>query len=193
MRVPPMFRLPKSRPRRSNLKIQTTLLPGVVVVTHDVYADTRGEFMQTSDPQLTEQLQGGRPFVQTNESVSRRLVLRGMHFQDPPQSKLVRVLDGEVLDAVADIRRGSPTFGTYVLIQLRYDRPESLYVPAGYAHGFLVLSTTARVQYQCDAAYAPAGQRGIRWDDPTLAIPWKTTSVILSDKDAALPLLADLG
>jgi dTDP-4-dehydrorhamnose 3,5-epimerase len=167
-------------------------LPGVVLVIHDVYADKRGSFMQLSDPALTAQLQGGRPFLQTNESVSRRLVLRGLHWQEPAQTKLVRVLEGEILDAVADVRAGSPTFGSFVLVQLRHDRPESLFIPAGYAHGFLVFSPTARVQYQCDTAYAPDGQRGVRWDDPTLAIPWKTTGPVLSAKDAALPILRDI-
>lgn len=171
------------------MKIQATELPGVAVITHDLYADTRGSFAQLCDPELTQRLQAGRPFVQLNESVSNRLVLRGMHWQEPLQAKLVRVLDGEILDAVADVRTDSATFGKYVLIQLRHDRPESLYVPAGYAHGFLVLSQTARVQYLCDAPYNPAGQRGVRWDDPTLGIPWKTTAPILSHKDAALPLL----
>ena len=171
------------------MRIQPLALPGTALVVHDIHTDNRGAFLQLCDPELVRGVGQAGPFVQLNESVSRRLVLRGMHWQEPFQAKLVRVLEGEILDAVADVRRGSPTYGTYVLIQLRHDRPESLYVPAGYAHGFLVLSPMARVQYQCDVPYAPDGQRGIRWDDPTLGIPWKTTSPILSAKDAALPFL----
>jgi len=148
--------------------------------------------MQISDPALTRELQNGRPFVQTNVSFSQRMVLRGMHWQYPPQAKLIRVLEGEILDAIADVRKGSPTFGEHLTIELRSDQPISLYIPAGYAHGFCVISSHARVLYQCDIPYEPLGQRGFRWNDPDFDIRWGTDFPRLSEKDTELPLLSQI-
>lgn len=137
------------------------------------------------------------PFVQDNHSHSRRGVLRGLHFQvGQPQTKLCRVVRGEVLDVVVDIRRGSPRFGQWAAVVLSAENRRMLLAPGGFAHGFRVLSESADFLYKCTAYYDPADERGIRWDDPTLAIDWWCGGVeeepALSPRDRSLPWLVDL-
>ncbi|HIZ86316.1 MAG TPA: dTDP-4-dehydrorhamnose 3,5-epimerase, partial [Candidatus Coprenecus stercoravium] len=135
-------------------------------------------------------------FVQDNESYSSYGVLRGLHFQKPPfaQSKLVRVVQGTVLDVAVDIRRGSPTFGRHVAVELSGENHRQFFIPRGFAHGFCVLSQTALFQYKCDNFYAPQSEGAVAWDDPTLGIDWKIRpqDVILSEKDTRHPQLKDV-
>ena len=132
-------------------------------------------------------------FVQDNQSMSKKGVLRGLHFQKPPfaQSKLVRVVRGAVLDVAVDIRRGSPTFGKHVAVELTEDNHRQLFIPRGFAHGFAVLSDEAIFQYKCDNFYAPQSEGAIAWDDPSLGIDWRIPSdkTILSEKDMHHPKL----
>jgi dTDP-4-dehydrorhamnose 3,5-epimerase len=171
-------------------------LPDVLILVGRVHRDARGFF--TERWRRSDFTALGLPdLVQLNQSRSRRHVLRGLHFQRPPhgQGKLVTVVSGAIFDVVVDVREGSATFGQWASVTLSSRRPLQLWVPAGFAHGFLVLSRSADVLYATDAEYAPAAETGVRWDDPELAIPWPIPSgaaPILSAKDAALPSLADL-
>ncbi len=134
-------------------------------------------------------------FVQENEAYSTYGVVRGLHFQRPPhaQSKLVRVVKGRVLDVVVDIRKGSPTFGKHIAVELSAENHRQLFIPRGFAHGYSVLSEEALLEYKCDNYYAPASEGAILWNDPALAIDWQlpTESVILSDKDLKNPALSE--
>jgi dTDP-4-dehydrorhamnose 3,5-epimerase len=134
-------------------------------------------------------------FLQDNESLSRRGTLRGLHYQIPPaaQSKLVRVVRGRIYDVAVDIRRGSPTFGRYVALELSASNRLQLYIPAGFAHGFLVLEDDTLVSYKVDALYSPEHERGISYDDPQIAIPWPLppSELLLSPKDRSQPRLAE--
>ena len=136
-------------------------------------------------------------FVQDNESHSRYGVLRGLHFQKGrySQSKLVRVVRGRVLDVAVDIRRGSPTFGRHVAVELTEDNKRQFFIPRGFAHGFAVLSDEATFQYKCDNPYAPESEGAIAWNDPSLSIDWRLApeDVVLSSKDSAHPLLSEAG
>ena len=136
-------------------------------------------------------------FVQDNESRSSYGVVRGLHFQKgkSSQSKLVRVIEGRVLDVSVDIRRGSPTFGKYVAVELTGDSHRQLFIPKGFAHGFAVLSDSALFQYKCDSFYDPSSEGSIAWDDPELGIDWHlpTEDIILSEKDKAAPRFRDAG
>lgn len=171
-----------------------TELPDVFILKPDIHTDERGEFFEMFRTFFLIRFGIPRLFAaQGNESYSKHLVIRGLHWQNPPQAKLVRVLTGEILDVVVDVRWKSPTFGQSVRRQLISSRPEFLYVPRGFAHGFMVLSREgARVEYFCDREYAPQGQYGIRWDDPKLHINWITTKPILSEQDARWPFLDDV-
>ncbi|MGD8623781.1 MAG: dTDP-4-dehydrorhamnose 3,5-epimerase [Anaerolineae bacterium] len=168
-------------------------IPEVVLVTARRFDDERGYFMElfkTSDfvaQGITV------PFIQDNLSHSVRGVLRGLHYQKPPQAqgKLVMALRGRIWDAAVDIRRGSPTYGAWVGRELSCDNGCMLYVPPGFAHGFCVLSPKATVLYKVTAGYAPDLERGIRWDDPQIGVEWPIDRPLLSARDAALPLLAD--
>jgi dTDP-4-dehydrorhamnose 3,5-epimerase len=168
-------------------------IPEVVLVAAKAFPDIRGAFLETY--KLSDFAAHGltRQFVQDNFSWSCRGALRGLHYQKDPaaQGKLVFVAHGEIFDVAVDIRRGSPTFGRWVSRQLSADRRELLYVPEGFAHGFCVLSEQAGVFYKVTCEYAPACDRGIRWDDPDLAIDWPVRQPVLSPKDAAQPLLKD--
>jgi dTDP-4-dehydrorhamnose 3,5-epimerase len=171
-----------------------TELPGVCLVEHRIHGDARGFFVETYNERDFAQIGISDRFVQDNTSRSRGGVLRGLHYQlQQPQAKLIRVLAGTLFDVVADIRQGSPTFGRYVGVTMSADDGRSLYVPAGYAHAFLVLSSSADFHYKCSDFYAPEHERGIRWDDPDLAIDWPlpVPEPILSDRDRALPYLRD--
>lgn len=169
------------------MRVEETGLPGVWVVHTAVHEDDRGFFTELhASSRYLER--GIGPFVQDNHSRSRRGVLRGLHWQQPTaQGKLVSVVRGEIHDVVVDLTPGSPTQHQWIARVLRPGT--QMWVPAGYAHGFCALSEVADVVYKCTAAYAPEHARGLRYDDPTLAIPWPMEAVILSDADAALPWL----
>lgn len=178
-----------------DMNIIRTEIPEVVIIEPKVFGDNRGYFFESfSERDFAVQVREVK-FVQDNESKSCYGVLRGLHFQKPPhaQSKLVRVVKGCVLDVAADIRKGSPTFGKYVAVELSEDNHRQFFVPRGFAHGFAVLSEEAVFQYKCDNYYAPQSEGAVAWDDPDLAIDWKVPSdkVILSEKDRNHPMLKD--
>ena len=178
------------------MTITTTEISGVLLLEPKVYRDDRGFFSETFNAAAFAEAVGRHvTFVQDNQSRSCRNVLRGLHLQDPhPQGKLVRAVSGAIFDVAADICPDSPTFGTWVGFELSAENHRQLWVPEGLAHGFLVLSETADVLYKTTDFYAPACERTIRWDDPTLAIDWPLSgSPIVSPRDAAAPLLMAAG
>jgi dTDP-4-dehydrorhamnose 3,5-epimerase len=164
-----------------------------VVLEPQVFGDERGFFYESFN---RDKLVGiGLPshFVQGNVSRSARGVLRGLHYQWPkPQGKLVSVLEGEVWDVAVDVRRGSPTFGQWTAVVLSAGNKRHFWIPEGHAHGFVTLSETALFSYVCTDTYDREADAGVRWDDPALAIDWPVAAPLLSDKDARLPLLADI-
>jgi dTDP-4-dehydrorhamnose 3,5-epimerase len=165
----------------------------VLLIKPRAYRDDRGHFLETwREAGYAEH--GIGPFVQDNVSVSRRGVLRGLHFQHPhDQAKLVCTLQGRIFDVAVDVRVGSPTFGKWVSAELSDENSWQLYIPAGFAHGFVALSDDVVFTYKCSDYYAPDAERTIRWDDPALGITWPASSPIITAKDASAPLLADLG
>jgi len=168
-------------------------LPGVRVIEPDVYADERGAFLETWNARDYGKHGLDVTFVQDNLSRSRRHVLRGLHFQNPrPQGKLISVLKGEVYDVVVDIRSASSTFGEWEGTVLSADNARQLYVPEGFAHGFVVTSDEALFHYKCTDFYHPETEGVIRWDDPDLGIEWPVENPILSDRDREAPRLDDL-
>lgn len=177
------------------MEIVKTDIPGVVILEPRVFGDSRGYFMETwSERDFNTAVRPVR-FVQDNESRSHYGVLRGLHFQkgEHAQSKLVRVLRGTVLDVAVDIRRGSPTFGAHVAVELSGENKRQLFIPRGFAHGFAVLSEEAVFLYKCDRFYAPEAEGAIAWNDPTLGIDWRLdpADISLSAKDTTHPLLAE--
>ena len=177
------------------MKVIKTAIEDVVIIEPDVFGDARGYFFESySQKKFDEQVREVK-FVQDNESKSKYGVLRGLHFQKgkDAQSKLVRVVKGRVLDVAVDIRRGSPTFGKYVAVELSEDNHRQLFIPRGFAHGFSVLSEEAVFQYKCDNLYAPQSEGAIAWNDPEIGIDWglKAEDILLSAKDAAHPLLSE--
>jgi dTDP-4-dehydrorhamnose 3,5-epimerase len=175
------------------LKARPTTLPGVLVIEPDVFSDARGFFLETYREDRYRELGIHDRFVQDNLSRSERGVLRGLHFQNPrAQAKLATVLEGEVFDVAVDVRRGSPTFGRWFGTTLSETNKHQLYVPAGFAHGFCVLSERALFAYKCSDTYVPEADRCIRWDDPQLAIEWPVDAPSLSRKDADAPRLSEL-
>ena len=175
------------------MKITTTAIEGVVILEPKVFGDERGYFFESFSQREFEEKVCKTTFVQDNESSSRYGVLRGLHFQKPPhaQAKLVRVVKGKVLDIAVDIRKGSPTFGHHVSIELSGENKRQLFIPRGFAHGFAVLSDEVVFQYKCDNYYVPHSEGGILWNDPALGIDWKLPAedVILSEKDKKNVLL----
>jgi dTDP-4-dehydrorhamnose 3,5-epimerase len=170
-----------------------TAIPGVLIVEPDVHIDGRGFFLETYHADRYRQHGIEGPFVQDNHSRSVAGTLRGLHLQiDHPQAKLIRVIEGEVFDVAVDVRRGSPTFGRWVGAVLTAESFKQLYIPAGFAHGFAVVSATAQVEYKTTDFYDPAGEIGVAWNDPALAIAWPLRSPILSARDGRHPNLADL-
>lgn len=164
----------------------------VLLIKPRVFADDRGRFLETWRASAYA-VHGIGPFVQDNVSVSRRNVLRGLHFQQPNgQGKLVNTLHGRVFDVAIDVRVGSPTFGKWVSAELSSANGHQLYIPAGFAHGFVTLSDDAVFSYKCTAYYAPAAERSIRWDDPLIAVAWPCEMPILAPKDATAPTLAEI-
>lgn len=179
------------------MRLITTDIEGVVILEPEVYGDARGYFFESFSERKFAELTGiVTHFVQDNESRSVAGVVRGLHFQLPPhaQSKLVRVVEGEILDIAVDIRRGSPTFGRSIGVALSSENRRQLFIPRGFAHGF-VARRESIVAYKCDALYAPECEGAIRWDDDTLAIDWgiEPNKAILSAKDLASPTLEECG
>jgi len=171
----------------NSMNVIKTDIEGVVIIETRIFGDPRGYFFESfSQRDFDAQVRTVR-FVQDNESRSCYGVLRGLHFQKPPftQSKLVRVISGTVLDVAVDIRKGSPTFGKHVAVELSGENHLQFFVPRGFAHGFSVLSDEAVFQYKCDNFYAPQSEGALAWDDPDLGIDWRlpSGSVILSEKD----------
>ena len=156
------------------MKVIATAIKDVVIIEPQVFGDDRGYFFESYSQQQFDQAVRPVHFVQDNESKSRRGVLRGLHFQKgaAAQSKLVRVVQGRVLDVAVDIRRGSPTFGKHVAVELTAENHRQLFVPRGFAHGFSVLSDEAVFQYKCDNFYAPQSEGAIAWNDPDIAVAW---------------------
>ena len=175
------------------MKIIDTSLSGCRVIEPAVFGDERGVFFETWNAERFGQHGLPTNFVQSNVSTSVRGVLRGLHYQWPrPQGKLVSVLEGEVYDVAVDIRRGSPTFGRHAAAILSAGNKRHLWIPEGFAHGFVVLSEEAVFTYLCTAPYDRDSDNSLRWDDPQLAIDWPLAEVSLSGKDAVAPLLADM-
>ena len=177
------------------MEVIKTELEGVVIIEPKIFRDARGYFFESFSQKEFEIKVRKIAFVQDNESMSSYGVMRGLHFQLPPftQSKLVRCVKGKVLDVAVDIRKGSPTFGKHVSVELSEDNHRQFFVPRGFAHGFAVLSETAVFQYKCDNFYAPQSDGGISILDDSLGIDWKlpTDKVILSEKDTKHLLLKD--
>lgn len=177
------------------MEVIKTELEGVVIIEPKIFRDARGYFFESFSQKEFEEKVRKIAFVQDNESMSSYGVMRGLHFQLPPftQSKLVRCVKGKVLDVAVDIRKGSPTFGKHVSVELSEDNHRQFFVPRGFAHGFTVLTETAVFQYKCDNFYAPQSDGGISILDDSLGIDWKlpTDKVILSEKDTKHPLLKD--
>ena len=169
------------------MKIIETAIEDVVIIEPRLFKDERGYFFESFSQREFEEKIRKISFVQDNESKSSYGVLRGLHFQKPPyaQSKLVRVIKGAVLDVAVDIRKGSPTFGKHVAIELTEENHLQLFIPRGFAHGFSVLSQEVIFQYKCDNFYAPQSEGALAWDDSALNINWRipTNQIILSEKD----------
>ncbi|MCL6438261.1 MAG: dTDP-4-dehydrorhamnose 3,5-epimerase [Rubrobacteraceae bacterium] len=173
------------------MRVVETPLPGVLIVEPDVFGDERGFFMETWNRRRYEEAGLPGVFVQDNLSFSRRGVLRGLHYQNPDQQgKLVYVLTGEVFDVAVDIRRGSPHFGRWTGVELSSENRRQLWVPEGFAHGFVVLSETALFAYKCTAPYNREAEGSVLWNDPEIGIDWPLEDPILSEKDAAAPPLS---
>lgn len=175
------------------MNVVKTDIEGVLVIEPRVFGDARGYFFESFNARdFAAQTGVDVHFVQDNESRSCHGVVRGLHFQRPPyaQAKLVRVVEGEVLDVAVDIRRQSPTYGQHVSAVLSAENHRQFFVPKGFAHGFAVLSETAVFQYKCDEYYHPEAEGAIAWNDPTLAIDWRIAAaeVLLSEKDSHHPL-----
>ena len=172
-----------------------TSIEGLVVIEPTIFGDDRGYFFESYNEKEFEKAIGKISFVQDNESKSSKGVLRGLHFQKPPyaQAKLVRCIEGKVLDVAVDIREGSETFGQHVTIELTGENKKQVFIPRGFAHGFLVLSESAIFAYKVDNSYAPTHDVGIRWDDSLLNIQWgvSESEVLVSEKDAKLPFFSE--
>lgn len=177
------------------MEVIKTDIEGVVIIEPRIFTDARGYFFESFSQREFEEKVCKTQFVQDNESKSSYGVLRGLHFQKPPhaQSKLVRVIKGAVLDVAVDIRRGSPTYGRHVAVELTAENHRQLFIPRGFAHGFSVLSDEVVFQYKCDNYYAPQSEGAVAWDDADLSIDWRLPAgaVLLSEKDRRHPRLSE--
>lgn len=177
------------------MNVIETGIEGLVIIEPKVFGDVRGYFFESFSAKRFEEEVGETVFVQDNESKSKYGVLRGLHYQLPPytQAKLVRVVKGRVLDVAVDIRKGSPTFGKHVAVELSEENKRQFFIPKGFAHGFVVLSEEAIFQYKCDKYYAPEHEGALLFDDPVLGIDWKLPleDIVLSEKDKKNPRLQD--
>ena len=178
------------------MEVIKTFIEEVVIIEPRLFNDGRGYFFESFNQSEFEEKVCKTTFVQDNESKSVYGVIRGLHFQKTPfaQSKLVRVVKGAVLDVAVDIRKGSPTFGKHVAVELTEENHRQLFIPRGFAHGFSVLSEHVVFQYKCDNFYAPQYEGALAWDDPELGIDWKipVDKILLSDKDWKHPRLRDI-
>ena len=178
------------------MKFIKTKILDLIIIEPSVFGDNRGYFLESFNKKKFEDALGNSSFVQDNESKSSKGVLRGLHFQKPPfeQAKLVRCVEGEVLDVVVDIRKNSKTYGKHLSILLSGENKRQLFVPRGFAHGFLVLSDSAIFSYKVDNYYAPEFDAGIRWNDKDLNVQWGVEDKIvkISEKDAELPFFSEL-
>ena len=178
------------------MNVIKTEIEGLLILEPKIFGDSRGYFYESYNKQRFEEVTGlNINFVQDNQSKSCYGVLRGLHFQKPPyaQSKLVRCVKGQILDISVDIRKSSPTFGKYIAVELNENNHRQLFIPQGFAHGFVVLSEEAIFQYKCDNFYHKESEGAIAWNDPEINIDWSIPfdDVILSDKDKVNPLLKD--
>ena len=172
--------------------VKNTLLDGVKIITPTVFEDERGYFFESYKAPIFKNNDLPINFVQDNEVKSTKGVLRGLHYQfNRPQGKLVRVVSGSILDVAVDIRKGSPTFGQSEIVHLTAENNKILYIPEGFAHGYLVTSSESIVVYKCTDIYDPNDQYGIIWNDETIGVDWMYDSPILSEKDLMLPALND--
>ncbi|MEO8146188.1 MAG: dTDP-4-dehydrorhamnose 3,5-epimerase [Bacteroidia bacterium] len=169
------------------------LLKGLILIRPQVYHDSRGYFFESYNQEKMLGRDFKETFVQDNESLSNAGVLRGLHFQNPPyaQGKLVRVVKGAVMDVVVDIRKSSPTYKEHYAVELNEENKWMLYIPPGFAHGFITLKDDTIFQYKCTNYWNKASESGIRWNDEQLNINWKTAQPVLSEKDSELPLISD--
>jgi dTDP-4-dehydrorhamnose 3,5-epimerase len=174
------------------MNVVQTKLPGVLLIEPKVFGDHRGFFLETYNARRYREAGIETPFVQDNHSRSIRGTLRGLHFQiTKPQAKLLWVVSGEIFDVAVDVRPGSATFGKWFGATLSAENKKQIFVPSGFAHGFAVISDIAEVYYKCSDFYDPKDEGGIVWNDPQLAIDWPLREPLLSQKDAALPTLAN--
>lgn len=177
------------------MKVLKTDIDGVLLLEPEVFGDERGRFLESYSQKTFDALVRPIRFVQDNQSASRYGVVRGLHFQRgrAAQSKLVQVVRGRVLDVAVDIRRGSPTFGRHVAVELSADNHRQLFIPRGFAHGFSVLSEEALFQYKCDSYYTPEAEGAVAWNDPQIGIDWRIPAgkAILSSKDCRNPSLQE--
>jgi dTDP-4-dehydrorhamnose 3,5-epimerase len=172
------------------MKVTKTEIPEVLIIEPKVMGDERGFFLELFQAPRYAELGLTRPFVQDNLSRSRYGILRGLHLQNPrSQGKLVGVLKGRVLDVAVDVRVGSPTFGRHIAVELSEDNFRQVWIPRGFAHGFVVLSDIADFFYRCDELYSPADEIVVRWDDPAIGIDWRIGAPTLGARDANAPLL----
>ena len=172
-------------------RVERLAIPEVVLVEPEPIGDERGFFMETYKHSEFAEFDMSSPFVQDNHSRSIRGVLRGLHYQNPPwaQAKLVRVVVGEIFDVAVDIRKGSPTYGRWVAMDLSAENKRMLYIPEGFAHGFCALSDVAEVVYKVTAEYSPQHEAGVLWNDPEIGIDWPVKHPLVSPKDAQFPVL----
>ena len=175
------------------MRVSASEIPEILIIEPQVHHDGRGFFLETYHAERYGRYGIHGPFVQDNHSRSLGGTLRGLHLQVVrPQGKLIRVVEGEIYDVAVDVRRGSPTFGRWVAIELSADNFKQCFIPPGFAHGFCVLSTVAQVEYKCTDLYDSAGEIGIAWNDPALAIPWPIADPVLSERDRHHPTLAEI-
>jgi dTDP-4-dehydrorhamnose 3,5-epimerase len=177
-----------------NFEFTELAIPEVILITPETFTDERGFFMETYKKTVFEKAGIKENFLQDNYSSSKKNVLRGLHYQIPPrgQAKLVRCIRGEIFDVTVDVRRGSPYFGAWVGEYLNEDNKKMVYIPEGFAHGYLVLSEETKVIYKISKEYSKKYERGILWKDPEVGIDWPVSGVpVLSEKDKGLPLLKD--
>ncbi|MBP5638788.1 MAG: dTDP-4-dehydrorhamnose 3,5-epimerase [Victivallales bacterium] len=177
------------------MKVIKTEIPDILIIEPTVFRDSRGYFFEVWKKSAYEEIGIQCDFVQDNESKSGYGVLRGLHYQAAPfsQAKLVRAITGTILDVVVDIRKNSATYGHHVAIELTGENKRQIFIPRGFAHGFVVLSDEATISYKCDQQYSPASERGIQFNDPALGIDWRLPpeALILSEKDKRHPSFAD--
>jgi dTDP-4-dehydrorhamnose 3,5-epimerase len=174
-------------------KIEETNIPSVKIITPEIFIDDRGYFFETFNKEDFIKLNLPTNFTQDNQAFSKKGTLRGFHYQLKfPQGKLVRVIKGEVLDVAVDIRKGSPTFGEYVGVNLTEENFKIMYIPEGFAHGYIVLSEDAIFQYKCTDVYHPDDEYGLLWNDDKINVEWPINNPILSERDKYLPMMKNI-